>query len=235
MADQDTEKVIAELLADVKKTVTEEDSRSLSDTVVSEKSNESTGETVVSEKSNEGIGETVVSSQKLNNIFDNGYDREHNRRYIKNDIIAKRFAISSYKDWVTYDDIEYRHRDLATSFPFMIWKFFRWIGMYLISPFCADPRWGWFIYFVLIVSIFLVIEYYTSHICQIKQIDQAVNNIHLRPLLVPSINEINRNYKNETLERRNNIKNKVRAVLDDGKTYNFKISNDDNVLLELIK
>lgn len=169
--------------------------------------------------------------KSISGIVSQNFTKEYMREKT-NEFIKKRFSINKYKDWVTYNDIEYVNTDLISSFPFMIWKTVRWISMFMISPFCANPLFGCLIYAFLIISIFFVIDYYYKTKCIIKQTGQALNNKYLKSKLEPHINQINETFKQKNAEKRITIKTKAIKELG-AETYNFKIATEEDKLLTL--
>jgi hypothetical protein len=167
----------------------------------------------------------------ISGIVSQNFTKEYMREKT-NELIKKRFSIHKYKDWVTYNDIEFVNMDLVSSFPFMIWKTVRWISMFMISPFCSNPFFGCLIYAFLIISIFLIVDYYYKTKCIIKQTGQALNNKYLRSKLEPHINQINETFKQKNAEKRITIKTKAIKELG-AETYNFKIATEEDKLLTL--
>jgi hypothetical protein len=192
-------------------------------------------DTVSSVQFDENVPSTSIVQSNIDNSISGIVNQNFTKEYMRektNEFIEKRFTIHKYKDWVTYNDIEYVNEDLISSVPFMIWKTLRWVSMFMISPFCANPILGCILYAFLIISIFLVVDYYYKTKCIMKQTGQALNNKYLKAKLEPHIKQINESYKQKNAEKRIMIKTKAIKELGT-ETYNFKIATEGDSLLTL--
>lgn len=167
------------------------------------------------------------------NIMDNNessYGKEH-QKHIIDDLVRKRFSINKYQDWVTYNDIEYTNLDIVSSFPTMVWKFCRQIGMWILSPFCFNPIVGCLIYLLLLLLIWFIVDLYGNTLCIIKQSNVAKNNKYLQTELKFQIDNINKAFSEFKAEKKEEIKKKVETSIKNGKCK-FIISTDKDKLLE---